>query len=439
MALDDPNWDDSLSEHWVPLAPLFDTRLLIQHLRRDWRLLQRTDTILKECELLRVHPRPEGGIFHYVVRLERSGSETRRELFGEWVGTEAISRCRELRWKLAKKRRKQIPRDERAEESVFCLPELGVVMRQAGLDERLPGLRLIHDIPALRLHLASEGLAAEAQDVQVELLGHRPGKRCIVRIHLDRQASIIVKLYKQRSDKAGRVHALTASLWKEGFDEAAAIRIPRPLGHYEPWRMVVMEDVALPPLIEALERHDASPYASVGEALAKLHRHVAPPVAAPHTAAHEIALIRRNVTLTANAFPALAHPLARCLEQAVSALADDPGAPTVLAHRDFYEKQLFYDRGRVVLIDFDTTCFAEPAVDLGNFLAHLTLRRLQGMAIPETAETRFLQGYRVKDRHLMRRIDAYRRATLLRLACLYAFRPAWRRLIGPLLRFSQRE
>ena len=67
----------------------------------------------------------------------------------------------------------------------------------------------------------------------------------------------------------------------------------------------------------------------------------------------------------------------------------------------------------------------DPAVDVSKLLAHLRLRTLPARD-GDTGPTReaSLDGYGVL-RGARARLDVYERATLLRLACVYAFRPRW--------------
>ena len=87
------------------------------------------------------------------------------------------------------------------------------------------------------------------------------------------------------------------------------------------------------------------------------------------------------------------------------------------------------------IIDFDTLCLSDPALDVGNFLAHQRLTQLQGLGNAEQLEQAFLSGYRPKaPTGVFDHVDAYYNATLLRLACLYGVRSQWRHLVHDLLR-----
>ncbi len=124
----------------------------------------------------------------------------------------------------------------------------------------------------------------------------------------------------------------------------------------------------------------------------------------------------------------------RGLEGAASnvaqALAGQASGPVPI-HRDFYDKQIFADAGgRIGLLDFDTSALGEPALDVANMLEHLELRALQGLCSNELASSAseaFLDGYGPPI-SVTKRLGAYRAATRVRVACLYAYRPRWRRI-----------
>jgi hypothetical protein len=91
----------------------------------------------------------------------------------------------------------------------------------------------------------------------------------------------------------------------------------------------------------------------------------------------------------------------------------------------------------VTLLDLDKIAYADPALDVGNFLAHVTwsgLRLAWTEAVVRGHTRTFLAAYR-RDIPVewMQRIDFYCRACLLRIACRVALRPEYRRLTASLL------
>ena len=98
------------------------------------------------------------------------------------------------------------------------------------------------------------------------------------------------------------------------------------------------------------------------------------------------------------------------------------------AHGDFSYTQILFSRDRHGLVDFDGVCRAEPALDLGHFLAYLRFAMVKaaGVEAPRFApledelEAVFLDGYRsaggLSGRAVEERIHVYETVSLLRLA-----------------------
>ena len=118
----------------------------------------------------------------------------------------------------------------------------------------------------------------------------------------------------------------------------------------------------------------------------------------------------------------------------VTAELDDGAAsamerPIGLVHRDLHDKQIMWDPiAGPGLLDVDTACLGERALDLGNLRAHARWRTEQGLWTPAEAAVVIDEIARVASEAGIdpARVSVYERATLIRLACVYAFRPAWR-------------
>ena len=88
------------------------------------------------------------------------------------------------------------------------------------------------------------------------------------------------------------------------------------------------------------------------------------------------------------------------------------------------------------VVDFDTAAVGEPALDVANIFAHLELRVLQGrcsLISASQATDALLEGYDHRS-DVLARLPAYRDASRLRLACVYAFRPRCSHLVTELVR-----
>jgi aminoglycoside phosphotransferase (APT) family kinase protein len=110
--------------------------------------------------------------------------------------------------------------------------------------------------------------------------------------------------------------------------------------------------------------------------------------------------------------------------------------PLCFSHGDFTHTQLLFDGAISGLVDFDTVCQAEPALDLGQFQAYLRLavRKIEGSSssatngLAEDLCSQFFHTYTVaagydkpgsKDLslyYLHRRTQVYEIVSLLRVA-----------------------
>ena len=244
---------------------------------------------------------------------------------------------------------------------------------------------------------------------------------------------MVAKFYNARTDRGRQVFKAMGRLWSDGFGGRSQDRIPEPIAYLPEWRAVLMEDVPGTSLSLLDGERRIVGTAAAGRALAKLHRC---PLEVPgqHTVDDEIALLAGWVRLVGDVYPDLCDETAAALGTVRNTLDGCGDFEPTLVQRDFYEKQVLVDGERTALIDFDTLCLGDPALDLGNFLAHLKLAELQGTVDAAPLKEAFLAGYCAGvSAALHRRIDAYTKSTLLRLACLYAFTTQWRHLAAPLL------
>ena len=104
-------------------------------------------------------------------------------------------------------------------------------------------------------------------------------------------------------------------------------------------------------------------------------------------------------------------------------------------HRDLHDGQVLFDGFVPVVLDFDQLAIGDPAVDLGNLVAHHRLRALQYPGIsgsnlaPSSADELGLSEL-VPDHIRLDSVCWYTASTLLRLALVYTTRPRWQHL-GP--------
>ena len=120
--------------------------------------------------------------------------------------------------------------------------------------------------------------------------------------------------------------------------------------------------------------------------------------------------------------PVLENQFDAALGRVANQINDLPRIEAQACHRDFHEGQLLLTRVTCGLIDFDTWCAADPALDTGNFAAHIRLWELRTGGDASAFEQDFLAASSIgMGERFAARAAIWKRAALLRLAAIYAF------------------
>lgn len=263
------------------------------------------------------------------------------------------------------------------------------------------------------------------------VLGYKPLYRCVLRGGDSPASEWIAKLYGgDRDAQAAETYAQLGDC-----DAAAPVCIPQPEQHDRPRRTLRWRASPGEPLLQSLATHSQPGLVRrAAEVIAHLHGRDTRWVRR-HTPDDELATAARWARFAACVSPALHARLEEVLDGLQASAAKLPAGPYVPSHRDFYDKQILVDGERSALLDLDMACLAEPELDLGNFLAHLHLRELQGSlrgAGPLSIE--FTRHYWATGGAIEpARLEFYEACAHLRLACVYLVRPQWSGLAGRLL------
>jgi ABC-type multidrug transport system fused ATPase/permease subunit len=217
-------------------------------------------------------------------------------------------------------------------------------------------------------------------------------------------------------------------------------RFPRPVLYAPGLRLLLTDALAGEPIVPRLLRSvlasrseqktaddDALLRSAVrdsGRALAVLHGSdlTTAPVRRP---VQELSDLRADLDLVTRFWPDVAERLRRHVDALATEL---PAAPDmVLSHGDFTPSQVLLDPAAPGVVDLDTLCWADPALDLGRYLAQLQLQAMKvagpsARHLVENLTGEFLAGYgeatarSASGATALGRIAFYTRATLLRTA-----------------------
>ena len=238
------------------------------------------------------------------------------------------------------------------------------------------------------------------QDCHIEVVRYRRGS-CVLRYELawslqpSRRSLKQVVYGKVYGDEQGRLVGPAVSALRhlqEAPGPALPFQVPRFQAYLPDLRLTLLEAVPGAPLLPALIRARAGTPAFPG-LTARARRSArapgSPPLCtgrrsrsgAPARSPTRSPRRGRASTPSHPLAPALAASLHRHLG-AIDALGLDAPGPLGVAHGDFDTSQVLFDGPTTSLVDFDTVCLAEPALDLGRFTGHLAaaVRRAPGAA-----------------------------------------------------------
>lgn len=269
-------------------------------------------------------------------------------------------------------------------------------------------------------------------------LRHKPGRRCLIAYDIELAGEVVTVVGKVRSRGLDHhSYELQSKLWHHGFDDASAdgVSVPEPLGvmpelhlWLQRWVPGRVATELLPQDVRLAER--------IAGAIAKLHR-ANIPARKCHTPADEIRILQERLPRVAETHPQWQERIEHVL-QASAALAETlPPTPTSGIHRDFYPDQVLVSGDRLYLLDLDLYCQGDPALDIGNFIAHLSEQSLRQFGHPDAfaqQETSLVESFCKLDSQISRgAIAAYKTLTLVRHIAISTLHPNRRATTAPLL------
>jgi phosphotransferase family enzyme len=288
------------------------------------------------------------------------------------------------------------------------------------------------------------------EDCQIELVSYRRRQRCVLRYTVVGKTAGSAEV--RRLVVYGKVTAFgnetlstrMIDALRDRIGEGAALyrfTLPRPFGPQPDLGLSLFEalpgEAQIGPALEArLRGRPRSGGISLEEMIARcgcvaalLHTSGVE-LGRPRTLDDELAGLQRQIAMARQFAPSFGDRAQSWLER-IEALAEQ-SEPLKLcpSHGDFKHEQLLFDGASSGLVDFDAICQAEPALDLGKFLAHLRAhaqliqrRASVSSQLAEELAEQFLRAYvsaagdHLEDEQRLRlRTALYEAIALLRLA-----------------------
>jgi len=290
---------------------------------------------------------------------------------------------------------------------VANLPEWGMHIQVSPLDAQFPQLvRLLdprHVRDMLAAAYAASGVASDQPrpgGYAATSIRYHPGKRHVLRydpLDAAKGGTVFAKLYAGEGGARVFRVATQAEEWLAQHGEG--VTSVRPLAYVVKDRVVLYPRVFGAPLSERLRRPGQGVVRCLERAGAALHAlHHLPQVVAgplqPHDFAAEVSETVRESAHIPLLLPSVGAAIGELLDRARELHERLPQEPPTFTHGDFKSEHVWVSRGRLTLIDFDTCHLADPALDVGKFLADLQLWHITydqpGL---EQAQERFLVGY----------------------------------------------
>jgi len=269
---------------------------------------------------------------------------------------------------------------------VAVLEQLGMAAYAFPIDGELPTLVAATDPsvagPALGELLFANGLSdVVVENCRAEPIHYNRRHRCMMRYELDLSHGKHMALYgKVAGDASGaRIPELVAALTEPLA--GAGVTIPECLGWRQDLQLVTFTEIPGVPrvaqLLKARLRGDAVGEPSLEDAVETCGRIAATlhtsglRLGEPRTLESEVARLRENLSPIQRLSANLGRQLEEWLDLVERRAAASPALDLCQSHGDFSYTQLIFDESRPGLVDFDNFCQAEPALDLGQFLAYL--------------------------------------------------------------------
>lgn len=311
-------------------------------------------------------------------------------------------------------------------------PETVIINNLATVIQRFPQDRRLTVLPRLATPEAKQPLftkllpnQAHLWNAELHTLRYKPERRYVAQLVTEAGPQAVLKAY----------NAYDYPLAKKGakaFKAGSALTLAKQLGRSNRHRLLVFEWVAGQSLYDLLPNRTLNPEAinQVGRALGQLHQQDTPhlPTSSPDRESQNLLAIAKSIAAVS---PNLANQAMGLAAKLAYQLTQESPEQYCDIHGDFSADQVILATTGPAFLDFDNAIQADPAADLGSFMAQVERDTITGRLLPCLAEgirLRLLAGYRLETgTYFPKRVNLYTAIGLLKRAP-HAFRnrdPFW--------------
>ena len=217
----------------------------------------------------------------------------------------------------------------------------------------------------------------------INVLRYKPSKRCLIEYTIKynnkNARPEFLKLLGKTSYHSNDLttYKLAQNLWNSGFDSKSSdlVSIPQPIGTIPEIKMWFQTKIPGKSPLESinLPGYDSIKlFKRIAFAIHKIHKKNIIVDKRKHTLSDEMRILEKRLTLVSEENPHWKYRLEDILKDCynISKYLSYPKKTSI--HRDFYHDQIIIDnRDRIYILDLDLYCEGDPAIDVGNFKAHL--------------------------------------------------------------------
>ncbi|MCA9213401.1 MAG: phosphotransferase [Planctomycetales bacterium] len=290
-------------------------------------------------------------------------------------------------------------------------------------DAAMPEIKLALDLSFVeaqfqrKLKQLADGGNVAVQDCKV--IHYKPGRRCVIDYDVvvkhtqqpNQQHRLIGKIRANRFGKSG--YRRLNALWEAGFNRET-VRVPEPIGVVHQLHMWLQRHVPGRTFTELLAAYIAAKKSgcrtqALEDRLLELASLVATAVwklsqtpiefTTRHGIERECKILHERLLPTRSDSDGPDGRIRKLLDRVNDVVAKHEHSSRFLPiHRDFYSDQVICQQDTIHVIDFDTASLGDPALDVGNFNAHITEFSLRILGDPfalqqieDAIERQFLQ------------------------------------------------